>query len=360
MSDEQTIYIGPQDDLTNVRERLERIPTRRITLVIPSQTLLRSLIAWRNLYARAQELGKDVFIISSDPQVRSVAQAAKFKVAALESGSPSKLRPSGRILRQPTGGRGLSTASAEPRVPPRGRRELGTPSAEPRVPPKGTGAQRASESAPARQSDQAPFRAPPSAQPTPSEGGKDPTKDNPTEELRETDISPSASGERPYEQSYNFHFDTSPPIRPLSREQMEEEPDLFLDDVQMSQNIFKAASEGKKGDISADTPPTTGAVPEQPLSAQEPPQPYRTPPIADEGDPFVKMGDHEPPLAGEQRGSVSIDGFDTTEQRIQDVSDFTTEKIQGGYGEEVHEGNHSPIIIDADPPGRTWIDMLAE
>ncbi len=58
MSDEQTIYIGPQDDLTNVRERLERIPARRVTLVIPSQTLLRSLIAWRNLYARAQELGK--------------------------------------------------------------------------------------------------------------------------------------------------------------------------------------------------------------------------------------------------------------------------------------------------------------
>src|SRR5947209_17124360 len=120
MSDEQTIYIGPQDDLTNVRERLERIPAHRVTLVIPSQTLLRSLIAWRNLYARAQELGKEVLIISSDPQIRSVAQAAKFKVASLESGPPgTKPRPSGRILRPSAGGRGPSSSSAEVRMPPR-------------------------------------------------------------------------------------------------------------------------------------------------------------------------------------------------------------------------------------------------
>src|SRR5437763_1048458 len=98
MSDKQTIYIGPQDDLTNVRERLERIPARRVTLVIPSQTPLRSLIAWRNLYARAQELGKEVLIISSDPQVRSVAQGANSRLPHLESGPPStKPRPAGRI-----------------------------------------------------------------------------------------------------------------------------------------------------------------------------------------------------------------------------------------------------------------------
>src|SRR5947209_3550843 len=151
MSDEQTIYIGPQDDLTNVRERLERIPAHRVTLVIPSQTLLRSLIAWRNLYARAQELGKEVLIISSDPQVRSVAQGAKFKVASLESGPPSnKSRPSGRILRQSPGGRGQNSASAELRIPPRG-----------------PGAQRESGSWRSRQAGQPPLREPPPAQPSP-------------------------------------------------------------------------------------------------------------------------------------------------------------------------------------------------
>src|SRR5437763_14655043 len=148
MSDEQTIYIGPQDDLTNVRERLERIPARRVTLVIPPQTLLRSLIAWRNLYARAQELGKEVLIISSDPQVRSVAQGAKFKVASLESSPPSnKQRPSGRILRPSPGGRGQNS-----------------PSAEMRVPPRGTGAQRESGSGRSRQP---PFREPRPTQSSP-------------------------------------------------------------------------------------------------------------------------------------------------------------------------------------------------
>ncbi|MBV9020074.1 MAG: hypothetical protein JOZ71_05110, partial [Ktedonobacteraceae bacterium] len=46
MSDEQTIYINPEDDLTTVRERLEQTPSQRIALVIPRQTQLRSHVAW--------------------------------------------------------------------------------------------------------------------------------------------------------------------------------------------------------------------------------------------------------------------------------------------------------------------------
>lgn len=81
MSDEQTIYISPDDDLTTVRERLESIQTRKVTLVIPAQTQLRSHVAWKLLYARLRELNKEVLIVSSDPQVRSVAHAVKFTVA---------------------------------------------------------------------------------------------------------------------------------------------------------------------------------------------------------------------------------------------------------------------------------------
>src|SRR5690348_4796319 len=92
-NDEQTIYISPEDDLTNVRERLESLPSRSITLVIPRQTMLRSHVAWRNLYARARELEKDVLIISADAQIRSLAQAAKFRVAhSLESSPTGKSR----------------------------------------------------------------------------------------------------------------------------------------------------------------------------------------------------------------------------------------------------------------------------
>ena len=46
MSDEQTIYISPDDDLTTVRGRLEQIQARKITLVIPNQTQIRIHVAW--------------------------------------------------------------------------------------------------------------------------------------------------------------------------------------------------------------------------------------------------------------------------------------------------------------------------
>ena len=52
MADEQIIYLSPEEELTSVRERLERVPTRRIILVIPAQTQLRSHVSWRLLRAR--------------------------------------------------------------------------------------------------------------------------------------------------------------------------------------------------------------------------------------------------------------------------------------------------------------------
>ena len=78
---EQIIYLAPEDELTIVRERLERATARNIVLVVPPQTQLRSHVGWRLLRARAQELGKDVVVISSDRQIRSVAKAAGLKVA---------------------------------------------------------------------------------------------------------------------------------------------------------------------------------------------------------------------------------------------------------------------------------------
>src|SRR6266571_3647211 len=117
MSDEQTIYIGPEDDLTSVRERLEQIQSRRVTLVIPTQTQLRSHVAWKLLHARARELSKDVLIVSSDPQIRSVAQAVKFKVAhSLESSPISRSRPSNRTGRSAPSNRGGRTPGPQGRT----------------------------------------------------------------------------------------------------------------------------------------------------------------------------------------------------------------------------------------------------
>src|SRR2546423_14188149 len=91
MADEQIIYLSPEEELTNVRERLEKVQSKRIILVIPTQTQLRSHVSWRLLHARARELGKDVLIVSSDRQIRSVVKAAGFRVAdSLESPPSSK------------------------------------------------------------------------------------------------------------------------------------------------------------------------------------------------------------------------------------------------------------------------------
>src|SRR5437764_9035702 len=93
MADEQIIYLSPEEDLTSVRERLEKIQSRRVILVIPAQTQLRSHVSWRLLHARARELNKDILIISSDRQIRAVVKAAGFKVAdSLESPPSGKSR----------------------------------------------------------------------------------------------------------------------------------------------------------------------------------------------------------------------------------------------------------------------------
>src|SRR5258708_25044094 len=93
MTDEQTIiYLSPEEELTSVRERLERTQARRITLVIPQQTQLRSHVGWRLIHARMRELGKELLVISPDRQVRAVARAAGFRVAETQESPSSRPR----------------------------------------------------------------------------------------------------------------------------------------------------------------------------------------------------------------------------------------------------------------------------
>ena len=104
MANEQIIYLGPEEELTNVRERLEHTKAGRITLVIPPQTQLRSHVGWRVLRSSVRELGQDVLVISSDRQIRAVAKAAGFRVAAsLESPPSDKTRPNNRPVRSEMG-----------------------------------------------------------------------------------------------------------------------------------------------------------------------------------------------------------------------------------------------------------------
>jgi hypothetical protein len=80
--DEQILYIDPEDNLTIIRERLEHTSARHVALVIPPQTQLRGHVVWRLLYRYVQEMGKKVTIVSSDPQIRAIAQSAQFKVVS--------------------------------------------------------------------------------------------------------------------------------------------------------------------------------------------------------------------------------------------------------------------------------------
>ncbi len=113
MTDEIPIYISPEDDVTSVRERLEKAPNRLVTMVIPAQTQLRSLVAWRVLHADARRMGKDVLVISTDPQIRSLAQAGKFRVAHSQASSiAGKSRPSTRPGRGGAGKSKLTSSQA--------------------------------------------------------------------------------------------------------------------------------------------------------------------------------------------------------------------------------------------------------
>lgn len=80
--DEIVVYIAPEENITSVRERLERIEAQQVALIVPPQTHLRGQLVWKLLYSRAKELGKDVSIVSSDPQVRAMASSVQFKVAS--------------------------------------------------------------------------------------------------------------------------------------------------------------------------------------------------------------------------------------------------------------------------------------
>ncbi|MEO8953500.1 MAG: hypothetical protein ACR2H5_22265 [Ktedonobacteraceae bacterium] len=79
---EQVLYISPEENITEIRERLGRTHAHDVALVFPPQTRLRSHVAWRLLRQRAQELGKDISIVSSDQHIRAIARSVQFKTAS--------------------------------------------------------------------------------------------------------------------------------------------------------------------------------------------------------------------------------------------------------------------------------------
>ncbi|HEV2662429.1 MAG TPA: hypothetical protein VGU68_17620, partial [Ktedonobacteraceae bacterium] len=316
MSDEKTtIYISPEDDLTSLRERLEKISARSITLVIPTQSQLRSHVAWKLLHARSRELGKDILVVSSDPQIRSVALSVKFRVAnSLESPASGRSRPTSRSGRSILGNRGRPNGSTQRPVKNAGQ---------------GTGSLRPRQPEPTEQWSPATDR---TLQPAENDALGDGVVTG-----NISDIDPSIFADDRYDVPgeqvpYNFPMNSSPSIHPLSQQQIDEEPDMWLDDYKHAQHIRETASQ--TGSKVEDTPSQPDAhdvydhysggmtTPAQESPSEDARYNYRVTPLPGVGeDPLGSMDDvFYPPLA-EQRGSVpAIEGFGTSEHAIHDVS----------------------------------------
>lgn len=305
MSDEQTIYISPDDDLTTVRERLEQLSARRLTMVIPPQTQLRSHVAWKLLYARARELGKEVIIVSSDPQVRSVAHAVKFKVAhSLETSPATSTRPTSHSGRTSNNG-GVKNRTSSPLS----SRAL---SAKNSSEPHSTHNRRGIPSTRILRSHPSEPEWPEDLQRHQQAGIED-TGTFPEETITRDIPHPLAFGisEKLYGQSYDFRIHPTPAIHPLS-DQIEE-PDLLLEDYTQAQDIRSAAREGQKHfpetGMASDTQPEEAL-----LSSNTTSQPHTT------DDQLTNREDSQTTQT-EQNSVVPPEGFDTNKHIIQDVED---------------------------------------
>jgi hypothetical protein len=345
MADEQIIYISPEEELTNVRERLERTAARRIILVIPPQTQLRSHVGWRLLHARTREMGKDVVINSSDRQIRAVAKAAGFRVAdSLESPTTGKSRPPSRPGRNVSGGK----APSRPRgLFGRGQSE-NRPTAQRGATPRGY--------APSNDRPLTQLSPQPPQMPQSEAGAKDvntlrsaplrpPTgmdsMISPGEEIAsEGGSSTFGSRDNPYGQDFEYRIDTAPSIQPLSPPFEDEEPDLLIDDFKQAQDIRQAAQMGNAE--AARIPPQEGAM-------------GRAPTPGDLDDPLTYREDFQPSSLPEQHGSVPIDELDTD---VPDIADVPTSIIVDGEIEDL--GDEGDIVDPYASSPRTWSEPVME
>jgi len=272
MADEQTIYLSPEEELTSVRERLEKTQARKIILVIPPQTQLRSHVGWRLIHARMRELGIELQVICPDRQVRAVARAAGFKVAESQE-SPSNrprigsTRPGAINTRGAGRSRIGSSRSGQPE--PTTRRRF-TPSASSRP---SAGHPDYEEEVTLERSPQAEH-----------EGNQSPSGLSPTF---------VEAPDSHYEQPRNFRISTTPSVRPSVPRVEDDEIEIdYEEDYNTAQSILRAAREGNSSK-GPGMSPTSKAEQQSKRSSQWKQDPYA---YMEDDQPFV--------LLPEQKGSA--------------------------------------------------------
>lgn len=308
MPDEQIIYLDPNDELTRVREKIEEVPARRIIMVVPQQTQLRSNVGWRLLHARARELGKEVQVISPDRQVRAVAKAAGFRTSQPQEGSstgrtrvpPSQnprstterrgiQRQRGPVNRGPVDSRSLRQRAPLPPPPPV-IEELPTDTR----PPQSTWHQQ--ENAPVYPEE-----------PTSRQGQGEAYPPVEVESIEDDAF------DQPFE--FDINEQQAPTARPLTAHPDEgEHEDLYEPDYDMARRIRQAAQEGTAGDAS--NPPL-----EEPEPASAfPTSHYSAPPAAQNANPFEgDIEEFSPSLLPEQHGPTFAPDVDDIAPDVTDI-----------------------------------------
>nr|HET6903988.1 hypothetical protein [Ktedonobacteraceae bacterium] len=343
MADEQIIYLSPEEELTSVRERLERIPTRRIILVIPAQTQLRSHVSWRLLRARVRELDKEVLIISSDRQIRSVVKAAGFKVAdSLESSPTSKNRGGSRTGRSILGGRPSSHVKTPPGRGVPGQRTNTANSDQDRTQQFEKRTSKPLDANSMRSQRDSTNGSMMSS----STFGEDDSHFGPEINYSVPGLSTSSTSKPLTPPS----IASTPSIHPLEPSYQDEEPDLFLEDFRRAQSIREAA---QKNDPDRMVPP----LPQRDIPSDSAQQIFDLPSAEREGDdPLHYIDDDDDAVSlPEQHGSVSfdelydssVDGVDITNN---DTANILHVEDEGDLGDFVHDsGSQAHPWVDADP-----------
>ncbi len=375
MADEISIYISPEDDITTVRERLEKTTNRQVTMVIPAQTQLRSLVAWRVLHADARRMGKDVLVVSTDPQIRSLAQAGKFRVAHSQAASISgKSRPPTRPGR---------TNAPKGRLTSSQARMQATKKPSVQLPPDQEDENEISpiENTPSRKKEpSSPSFGSSPASPT-FYTTEQPFESSTTGSFRESNTFPTPLDAPQSGHIVDLHPESrTSAFRPNPNEEEEESNNQWADqfDIQQAADIRNFAQYSD----SVATPPVGPSATPPPLrKEQQPFEPaqgaqYRTTPLPSESekveevapDYYSLMEDKIPhsPLA-EQRGSAYANEFDADEQNVrernaepQDTFDdeFQVENLGEDAGGDVNMFDLPSIAQDT--PHHVWSEPLEQ
>src|SRR5258708_16529007 len=331
MTDEKIIYLGPEEDLTSLSERLEKTNAGHITLVIPPQTQLHSLVGWRLLHSRMRKLGKDVLVISSERQIRSVAKAAGFRIADSQESSPSaKRRPSSHPSRSSTGGK--------------------TPQSSQNLPGRGSPENRAQRQRQLPNQPRVATNDRQQVQQTQRETSSGVSRADEMLSGSDTGAASSTYGRQDtqFRSPKDLHIDTSPSIRPHVAGQGDDELDAWAVDYNVSQSIREAAQGTDAGTVS----PSAGK--REPSSGIPRQESKTSLPAGNENDPFAYMEDRQPASLPEQRGSTHIEDI---ESGIPDIADVPTDEFE--YQIE-DMGDEGAVFLQQDFSPPPWSEPAVE